>query len=86
MVAFLTTYKLLSGCVDCGYRSNAAALQFDHVKDKKQLVAKAGSVKACLPELRKCEVRCANCHAIVTAGRRREILRSDDPTPGAPDE
>ena len=71
MVAFLTVYKLLSGCVDCGYRDNPDALQFDHIRDKHRLIGSFSSVRSCLPELRKCEVRCANCHALVTASRRR---------------
>ena len=76
MVAFLTVYKLLSGCVDCGYRDNADALEFDHVEPKHRLIGSYSSVSSCLPELRKCEVRCANCHRIVTAERRTVDLES----------
>jgi hypothetical protein len=71
--AFLTIYKLLSGCVDCGYRENADALEFDHVQPKSRLMMSTGSVSASLKELRKCEVRCANCHRIVTQQRRLEV-------------
>lgn len=69
---FIRRYKLLKGCIDCGYRAHSAALQFDHVYDKKFGIGNASGrnwedLKA---EIRKCEVRCANCHAVITAQRR----------------
>jgi len=70
----LATLKLDSGCVDCGYAENPDALQFDHVRGDKvrsisQMVLSAWD--KLFAELEKCEVRCANCHAIRTAERRR---------------
>ena len=59
--------KLERGCVDCGYKAHAAALQFDHVRGvKKYLVSRMHThpVDMVLGEIAKCEVRCANCHAI----------------------
>lgn len=59
-------------CVDCGYSTNLAALQFDHVRGEKQyevseLVNRGYPWKTILKEIKKCEIRCANCHAIKTA-------------------
>lgn len=72
---FVNRYKLLVGCVDCGYKKNPYALQFDHIKGTKfkeisRLVAEVYSIKLIKEEIRKCEVRCANCHAIITQERR----------------
>lgn len=64
----LAEIKLASGCVDCGYAKNPAALHFDHVRGEK-IGAIASMVSGGTPwkfieaELKKCEVRCANCHA-----------------------
>lgn len=57
-------------CVDCGERE-LLVLQFDHLRDKMDHVAwLVGS--GCSParierELRKCEIRCANCQRRATA-------------------
>lgn len=68
---FLATYKLERGCIDCGYRANACALEFDHVRGVKvKEVSSFTSIEAALKEIEKCEVRCANCHRIITANRR----------------
>lgn len=62
---FLRSYKLVQGCVDCGYRDHVGALQFDHVAGVKvKNVAKFADWPGMLRELAKCVVRCANCHAI----------------------
>lgn len=71
--------KLLSGCVDCGYRENAFALEFDH-KDNSGIpyTGKSRTVASLMysswtvvrAEISKCEVVCCNCHAIRTFNRR----------------
>lgn len=67
--------KLERGCYDCGYSSDAAALQFDHVRGIK--VAPIAALvhdlneKKLAEEIAKCEVRCANCHLMRTQERRR---------------
>ncbi len=58
-------------CVDCG-ESNLVVLVFDHVNGDKRFtinhaVRKMVSVETLIKEIAKCEVRCANCHAIKTA-------------------
>ena len=67
------------GCVDCGYNEHAVALQFDHIGDDKKasvsnLIRSDYGWETILEEMNKCEVRCANCHAVVTA-RRKLVYR-----------
>lgn len=69
-------------CVDCG-ENNPIVLEFDHVNGDKAFTI-GNSLH--LPwhvieaEIEKCEVRCSNCHKIVTAERdkwhRLKILKS----------
>lgn len=68
-------YLLSHPCIDCGY-SDPRALEFDHVKGKKKdnvstLCMKARSLDLIKEEIAKCEVRCANCHNIVTYERNQ---------------
>jgi len=64
---WLDAYKLSRGCVDCGYNAHHAALHFDHVRGEKALnVCNAKSIAQAQQEIEKCEVRCANCHAVKT--------------------
>lgn len=72
------------GCIDCGYNEHPVALQFDHVGDDKKgnvsnLIRSDYSWKTILKEIDKCEVRCANCHAVVTA-RRKSSYRGSAPS------
>lgn len=67
--------KKQRGCVDCGYSEHAIALQFDHIgNDKKNsvsnLIRSDYAWDTIMKEIEKCEVRCANCHAVITAYRR----------------
>src|SRR5205085_5907081 len=51
-------------CVDCG-ESDPLVLEFDHRGEKLFTIARALRDKdwgAILPEIAKCDVRCANCH------------------------
>ncbi len=70
------TFDFLSKhpCVDCG-ESNPIVLEFDHVRGVKAyaigaLVRVGCSYNTLLSEMKKCEVRCANCHRIRTAHAR----------------
>lgn len=70
---WLAAYKKRKGCVDCGYRAHAAALQLDHEGTKSVEIADArSSVRRLKEEIRKgrCKVRCANCHSIKTWERK----------------
>ncbi|CAN5371720.1 hypothetical protein BH10ACT7_BH10ACT7_22060 [soil metagenome] len=65
--------EMSSGCVDCGNR-DIRVLEFDHVTGEKiasvgHMVRYGSSVNALKEEIAKCEVRCRNCHAIVTLSR-----------------
>ena len=73
--------KLEQGCADCGYKKSAYALQFDHIGDNKKncvsnLIAKDYSWKAILEEIAKCQVLCANCHAIRTNKRGQAYAKT----------
>lgn len=75
--AYVDAIKLVHGCVDCGYRAHPAALHFDHLPgfEKSGNIAKMcdGTTMAKLDEeIAKCEIVCANCHAIRTAERRKK--------------
>lgn len=66
--------KMERGCADCGYRAHPAALHFDHLPGTTKIsevstLARRGRADL-LAEIAKCEVVCANCHAIRTAERR----------------
>ena len=71
---FVENYLKLHSCVDCG-NSDIRVLDFDHIKGEKfydvsHLVTKAYKLDKIINEINKCEVRCANCHRIVTKERR----------------
>lgn len=62
-------------CTDCGVRYPTCVMQFDHVRGVKLLsigsaTALVKSMKALLEEIAKCEVVCANCHALRTESRK----------------
>lgn len=67
----LYNYLLDHPCVDCGF-SDPRALQFDHVRGEKfdavsMMVRRGFSLRMIITEVEKCDIRCANCHAIKTA-------------------
>jgi len=58
-------------CIDCGYKAHLAALDFDHIDPKAKsfgLAQKMGYLDYLdlLEEVKKCVLRCANCHRIKT--------------------
>ncbi len=72
---FLADIKIKSGCADCGFNKHPDALHFDHVIGVKSFCLGNGGrynlMEAVLAEIAKCEIRCANCHAIKHAEQRR---------------
>lgn len=69
--------KTATGCIDCGYAAHAEALQFDHIENNKKanvsdLIRSDYSWDTIKKEIDKCVIRCANCHAVITAVRREE--------------
>tara|TARA_R110002020_G_scaffold65290_4_gene172469 strand:- start:402 stop:746 length:345 start_codon:yes stop_codon:yes gene_type:complete len=64
--AFVDRLKRMFNCVDCG-ESDPLVLDFDHVKGKKRkaiadMISRSYSIETIKKEIRKCEIRCANCH------------------------
>ncbi len=58
-------------CSDCHQKFVPDAMEWDHVRgDKVGHIGNLGSKKAVLIEIAKCDLVCANCHAIRTAVRR----------------
>lgn len=79
---FIRNYKLDHPCVDCG-ETNPIVLEFDHVRGTKSFnigssIALKLSIQKVQSEISKCEVRCANCHKIVTYNRSHSAV------PGGP--
>lgn len=72
--ALILDYLLEHPCVDCGI-TDIRVLDFDHLPGfQKEIsisdtVAFAWSPEQILAEISKCDVRCRNCHAIVTYER-----------------
>lgn len=74
---FIRKYLIGKCCIDCG-NNNPIVLEFDHVIGIKKynvsrMGAGASSLKAIISEIKKCEIRCANCHRIVTHNRRANL-------------
>lgn len=72
---YVNEIKSKSECIDCG-ENNPLVLDFDHVKGDKvmavsDMIGSAYSLAAIQREIKKCEVRCSNCHRVVTHERRK---------------
>lgn len=70
----LTDFKMVHGCSRCGYRVHHEALQFHH-RDPTEKKAKPSELinvswDRLWAEVAKCDVVCANCHAIIHAEER----------------
>ncbi len=70
---FIAAIKQAEGCIDCGYNTESTALHFDHIDPSTKLHSVGSMRNAAYPrlmaEIAKCEVRCANCHAVKTWGK-----------------
>lgn len=74
---YIKNYLSSHPCIDCS-EDNIIVLEFDHVKGEKENdiatgVNRAWSIEKLQKEIEKCEVRCANCHRIVTYNRRNTM-------------
>ena len=60
-------------CKDCGRSYPPYVMHFDHLKDKSFEITRSIGKKMSilLKEIDKCEIVCANCHAIRTHNRRK---------------
>lgn len=70
--AIVYEYLSTHPCVDCGL-TDWRLLEFDHVHDTKagniSTMMQSYSVETLLTEISKCDVRCKNCHFLVTQER-----------------
>lgn len=72
---YIQDYKMSKGCTDCSYKEHPRALEFDHRPDEEKLFTIGSTsgnnygLKKFKQEMNKCDVVCANCHAIRTASR-----------------
>lgn len=71
---YVIEYLRTHPCVDCG-ETDPLVLTFDHVRGKKrmnvaELVNRGYLLDVIQEEIRKCEVRCANCHMRIEKQRR----------------
>jgi hypothetical protein len=68
-------------CADCGGSFHYSAMEWDHlpgmqkVAEVSTLVAKTRSKRGVLEEIEKCELVCANCHAVRTFNRVRGVAQ-----------
>jgi hypothetical protein len=72
--AWYTSLKAGKRCADCGMEFHPAAMHWDHLPGQKKTaalgsLARHGSRRLVLDEIAKCELVCANCHAIRTVRR-----------------
>lgn len=78
---FLGSYLREHPCADCG-NTDLRVLDFDHRpgtakrKDVMRMVNEGFSIRRLMEEIAKCDVRCRNCHAIVTLERGGDNWRS----------
>ena len=77
----LDRYKIAKGCIDCGYNENPYALQWDHRDPETKVFTPhrmaSYSIKRIFEEVRKCDIRCANCHTIRTVEEKHYMLRKE---------
>ena len=70
---FISLYLSKHPCVDCG-ETDAAVLEFDHVRGKNTdiatLIRDGATIERIQREIELCERRCANCHRKKTAKDR----------------
>ena len=67
--AFIEEAKRNQPCADCGATFHPVAMHFDHVRGTKfksicALVNEGKPIAVLEAEIEKCELRCANCHAV----------------------
>ena len=72
---YVDDYLKKHPCIDCG-NDNIIMLEFDHVRGIKEhniatMVENRSSIATIQAEIDKCEVRCANCHRLITHNRRK---------------
>ena len=71
---YVKNYLENKAYIDCG-NSDIRVLEFDHVRGVKlyhvsYMIQKAYKLDLVKDEIEKCDIRCCNCHRIVTQERR----------------
>ena len=63
-------------CTDCGGNFHPEAMQFDHTGEKFAGISDmlTYGIDRILAEISKCELVCANCHAVRTFIRRTRVV------------
>jgi hypothetical protein len=79
---YVQSFLLDKACVDCN-NSDIRVLEFDHVKGTKlfnvsYMVTKAYKLELIKSEIEKCEIRCSNCHRIITHERRNNLTTNNN--------
>jgi len=66
---YLLEYLLKNPCIDCGEK-NVLVLEFDHrenkINDISGMIRGENGYASMVSEIKKCDVRCANCHRAKT--------------------
>jgi len=78
--AYVDNIKMNEGCSKCGYSDHPVALHFHHLEPVKKhgtisVLVKKGSLDRIKQEMEKCEILCANCHAIHSFANRHHDQR-----------
>lgn len=66
---FINDYLIGKSCIDCG-ENDPIVLEFDHFENKKDNLCEIiqnCSIEKIEAEIKKCNIRCANCHRRKTA-------------------
>lgn len=82
LAAWVDDLKTTQPCVDCGKSFHPAAMTFDHLpgttkRGEVSDLVKSGCTRLAREEIAKCDLVCANCHAVRTHLRRRGL--AEDP-------
>lgn len=77
-MAWYVSLKAGRPCADCGGQFHPVAMQWDHLPGSEKTaclgdLAKRGNRRLVLEEIAKCELVCANCHAVRSYRRKAEF-------------
>ena len=81
LVDWYRTLKVGRTCADCGGVFHHAAMQWDHLpgrskrREVSNMVLRGFRRETILEEIAKCELVCANCHAVRTFNRHRGVAQ-----------
>jgi hypothetical protein len=78
LATWIAEVKANTPCSDCGGRFPSEAMQWDHLPGTKKLadvsyLKNRGCTSMVASEITKCELVCANCHAVRTYNRRAHL-------------